>query len=125
MHFNKMKEGEDPIDPAVEAALDKMDKGKLKALLEKYMGPSGLRDDAHDSGPGHSDPGSSSKGSGFDPSRLAPVPRLPSFSGSQPAKGDVKYEVWKYHVDSLIVDPHFSDSQARYVLFRLKELCKS
>ena len=106
-------------------ALSKMDKGKLKAFFVKLLGPSVLGADADTADPSHADasPGHDIAGAGVDSTgpntsstdpharRYAPTPRLPSFSGSQPSKGDVKYEHWKYHVESLVADPLLSDSE--------------
>ena len=105
----------------LEAQLSGMNKTDLMKLFAKLLGG----DEGSSNGTDGSNPGGDTSGNasgstahsgsnmaGSDGGSLSVAPRLrlPLFSGSEPGKGEVRYEQWKYHVQSLIADPTFSDS---------------
>lgn len=106
----------------LEAQLSGMNKTDLMKLFAKLLGGDEGSSSGTDGGnaagddtAGHATSSAAHSGSnmaGSDGSSLSVAPRLrlPLFSGSEPGKGEVRYEQWKYHVQSLIADPAFSDS---------------
>lgn len=74
---------------------------RLKELLDRVVQNSSADEDENADGSGEQSAGATAGPSSF----VRPfAPKLPMFSGLDPAKGEVRYDQWRYHLQCLVLE---------------------